>query len=129
MKAQVIIDSDTGKVLCTAYAPGSVHDFRLFRESETHIAESTVLYADSGYTGIHGLHPYSILPERKPRGARHSPEAKRHNRLLSAVRVGVENVIGFLKRFRILKGVYRNRRKRLGLRFNLIAGICNHEIH
>jgi hypothetical protein len=39
-----------------------------------------------------------------------------------------ENVIGRLKRFKILSDKYRNRRKRFGLRFNLIAGIYNFEI-
>ncbi|MDR2707980.1 MAG: IS5/IS1182 family transposase, partial [Nitrososphaerota archaeon] len=29
--------------------------------------------------------------------------------------------------FKIVSDRYRNRRKRFGLRFNLIAGICNYE--
>jgi hypothetical protein len=33
-----------------------------------------------------------------------------------------------VKRFRILSERYRNRRKRFGLRFNLIAGIHNFEL-
>ena len=37
-------------------------------------------------------------------------------------------MIGSLKRFRILGDRYRNRRKRFGLRFNLIAGIYNFEV-
>ncbi|MDB6096648.1 MAG: transposase, partial [Francisellaceae bacterium] len=32
------------------------------------------------------------------------------------------------KRYKIIADRYRNRRKRFGLRFNLIAGICNFEI-
>ncbi|MDR2764965.1 MAG: IS5/IS1182 family transposase, partial [Tannerella sp.] len=39
-----------------------------------------------------------------------------------------EHAIGFVKRFRILSEHYRNRRKRFGLRFNLIAAICNLEL-
>ena len=38
-----------------------------------------------------------------------------------------EHAIGFIKRFKIVADRYRNRRKRFGLRFNLIAGICNYE--
>jgi len=38
-----------------------------------------------------------------------------------------ENVIGFIKRFKIIGDRYRNRRKRFGLRFNLIAD-CNKDI-
>ncbi|KJV72993.1 IS5 family transposase ISOt6 [Orientia tsutsugamushi] len=39
-----------------------------------------------------------------------------------------ENVIGILKRFKIIADKYRNRRKRFGLRFNLISGIYNFEL-
>ena len=39
-----------------------------------------------------------------------------------------ENVRGMLKRFKIISDKYRNRRKRFGLRFNLIAGIYNLEL-
>ncbi len=39
-----------------------------------------------------------------------------------------KNVIGLLKRFKIIADRYRNRRKRFSLRFNLIAGIHNWEL-
>jgi hypothetical protein len=39
-----------------------------------------------------------------------------------------EHAIGFLKRFKILAERYRNRRKRYGLRVNLLAGICNFDL-
>lgn len=39
-----------------------------------------------------------------------------------------ENVIGYMKRFKILSDRYRNRRKRFGLRLNLTAGIYNYEL-
>ena len=44
------------------------------------------------------------------------------------MRIRVEHVIGALKRFRILAERYRNRRRRFGLRFNLIAGLYNHAL-
>ncbi len=40
-----------------------------------------------------------------------------------------ENVIGVVKRFRIIAEKYRNRRKHFNLRFNLIAGIYNFELN
>ncbi|KJV76948.1 IS5 family transposase ISOt6 [Orientia tsutsugamushi] len=39
-----------------------------------------------------------------------------------------ENVICMQKRFKIIADKYRNRRKRFGLRFNLISGIYNFEL-
>jgi hypothetical protein len=55
-------------------------------------------------------------------------EEKRQNRKISSERAVNENVIGSLKRFKIISDKYRNRRKRFGLRFNLIAGLYNHDI-
>ncbi|KJV52779.1 DDE superendonuclease family protein, partial [Orientia tsutsugamushi str. Gilliam] len=53
---------------------------------------------------------------------------KKNNRRLAAARVVNENVIGMLKRFKIIADKYRNRRKRFGLRFNLISGIYNFDL-
>ncbi|MBM3886703.1 IS5/IS1182 family transposase, partial [Candidatus Dependentiae bacterium] len=53
---------------------------------------------------------------------------KRNNQKLSRDRVLNEHVIGSIKRFKIVADRYRNRRKRFGLRFNLIAGIHNFEL-
>lgn len=47
---------------------------------------------------------------------------------LSIQRVLNENVIGKVKRFKIVADRYRKRIKRFGLRFNLIAGIYNSEL-
>ena len=46
-------------------------------------------------------------------------------RELAKHRIYVEHVIRCLKIFRILAQPYPNRRRRFGLRFNLIAGLYN----
>jgi hypothetical protein len=67
------------------------------------------------------------MPKKKSKKNPLSPEDKRQNRLISSQRVLNEHVIGKIKRFKIVADKYRNRRKRFGLRFNLIAGIYNSE--
>jgi hypothetical protein len=52
----------------------------------------------------------------------------RHNQALAHLRVRVEHVIRRFKIFRLFSGRYRNRRKRFGLRLNLIAGLLNYEL-
>jgi len=74
------------------------------------------------------LHELTILPKKRSKKSPLSKQDKKKNRLISRIRVRVENVIGVLKRFRILSCRYRNRRKRFGLRFNLFAGIYNFEL-
>ena len=79
---------------------------------------------DSGYAGIKKLQGTSLLPKKRAIG---SLSQKRKNEQIAIFleRVLNENVIGRVKRFKILSDKYRNRRKRFGLRFNLIAGIHN----
>ena len=55
-------------------------------------------------------------------------EEKAANRQLARERIVAEHIIGSLKVFRILSERYRNRRRRFGLRFNLIAAIYNYEL-
>jgi hypothetical protein len=68
------------------------------------------------------------LPKKRSKNYPLTKEDKKNNRTLASQRVANENVIGMLKRFKIIADRYRNRRKRFSLRFNLIAGIYNWEL-
>ena len=84
--------------------------------------------ADAGYQGLTELHSNSRTPAKKTKLHPLSKEQKASNHTLSQERILIENVIRKLKIFRILSERYRNRRKRFGLRFNLIAAIYNMEL-
>lgn len=128
LKSQVIVDKCSRKVICTAFGNGKKHDFRLFKESKVRWTEKTCGVTDSGYTGIKKLQKNSRLPKKSSKKKPLTTEEKKQNRAISSERVVNENVIGRLKRFKIVSDKYRNRRKRFGLRFNLIAGIHNFEL-
>ena len=68
------------------------------------------------------------MPKKSSKKKPLTKEEKKQNQEISSERVVNENVIGSLKRFKIISDRYRNRRRRFGLRFNLIAGIHNYEI-
>lgn len=123
-----MVDKKEKRVICTNFTNGKRHDFRLFKESGIHIHPSIRCLTDTGYQGIHKLHKNSELPKKKTKKNPLTREDKRKNRALSSERVANENVIGMLKRFKIISDRYRNRRKRFGLRFNLIAAIYNMEL-
>lgn len=89
---------------------------------------STTWQTDTGYQGIQKLHANSELPKKKSKKHPLTKEDKKNNRRIASERITNEHVIGALKRFRIISDRYRNRRKRFGLRFNLIAGIYNYEL-
>jgi hypothetical protein len=107
---------------------GRRHDFRVYKESGVQIKEEIEAYADTAYIGLKKYHLKTIIPKKKSKKNPLTKEDKRENRRISRFRVVVENVIGKLKRFHIISHRYRNRRKRFGLRFNLIAAIYNFEL-
>jgi hypothetical protein len=128
LKTQVIVCKKTRKIICTAFGEGKRHDFGLFRESKTRISPEISAIFDTAYIGVEKIHANSILPKKSSKHKPLTAEDKYQNRKISSERVGNEHAIGFAKRFKILAERYRNRRKRFGLRFNLIAGICNFDM-
>lgn len=128
MKTQVVVDKSSRKIICTAFSAGKRHDFRLFKESKTHIHPDVQAETDTGFMGIAKIHVNSVLPKKKSKKNPLNKEDKKKNKEISSSRVSNEHAIGFIKRFKIISERYRNRRKRFGLRFNLIAAICNYEL-
>lgn len=122
------MDKKSQQIICTAFANGKRHDFRLFKESKTHIHPTIGVVTDTGYKGLQKIHAKTQMPKKRSKKNPLTKEDKRNNQQLSRERVLNENVIGSLKRFKILSDRYRNRRKRFTLRFNLIAGIYNLEL-
>ena len=101
---------------------------RLFKQHRIPMLPEQLCLADKGYQGIAKLHLNSCIPTKKPRKAKMDSSERQHNRLLARLRVVAEHVHRKLKIFRILAERYRNRRRRFGLRFNLIAAIVNFEL-
>ena len=68
------------------------------------------------------------VPVKKPSNGQLTPEQKRDNKAQRGKRIGIEHTMKRLKAFKILSNRYRNRRKRFGLRFNLIAALLNKDL-
>ena len=122
------MDKKSEKIICTSLSNGKCHDFRLFKESDIKISETIKAVTDTGYLGLQKIHHNTYMPKKKSKKRPLTLEDKQQNRELSRQRVLNEHVIGKIKRFKILSDKYRNRRKRFGLRFNLISGIYNYEL-
>lgn len=65
LKAQVVIDKKTKRVIYTAFSNRKHHDFRLFKESKTHIHPEIKVITDTGYQGLQKMHSKSELPQKK----------------------------------------------------------------
>jgi transposase len=117
----------TGRIIATAFCEGKCADFALFQRSRTALSAQVLCLADSGYQGLEKRPLNSQTPQKKSKHHPLTDEDKARNRTISQQRIGCEHAIGRLKVFRILSERYRNRRKRFGLRFNLLCALCNLE--
>ncbi|CAN5152881.1 hypothetical protein BH09DEP1_BH09DEP1_4740 [soil metagenome] len=122
------MNKNTKEIVCTSFSDGKQHDFKILKFSKVRFAESTKVLTDLAYLGLNKIHSNTSMPKKKSKKNPLTLEEKKQNKELSSQRVLNEHVIGMIKRFKIVADRYRNRRKRFGLRFNLISGICNFEL-
>lgn len=125
---QLTVQAGCKRVVCVAVGAGRQHDLKLLQQSQTRFARLVRVKADKGYQGIWRWHANSQTPQKKPPRGHLSPEQRCANRQLARERIVVEHVNRRFKVFRILGERYRNRRRRFGLRVNLIAGIYNRDL-
>lgn len=125
----MIADQKTTEIIATAFTHGSKHDFQLFKDDQTDIAEHIRVLADAGYQGLAELHENCQTPFKKSKYQPLTKRQKQRNKTLACKRILIEHIFRKLKVFRILSERYRNRRKRFALRFNLIAAIYNLELN
>ena len=128
IKSQLLANIKSTEIICTAFSKGKTHDFSLFKKSKIGMNEEVELLGDKGYQGIKKIHTNSRTPVKKIKDKKLSQAEKKLNRQLAKDRIIIENIHRSLNIFRILSSRYRNRRRRFGLRFNLIAGIYNYEL-
>jgi hypothetical protein len=122
----MVVNKAGGQIICTSFANGRRHDFRLFKESKLKIDSKIKAVVDTGYVGIAKFHVNSLILIKQSKKMSLTREDKMFDRSVSSEHVLNEHVIGLIKHFKIMSDRYRSRRKRFGLRFNFIAGICNY---
>lgn len=91
---------------------GSVHDYRLLKESGFMGAlVGHALWADLGFFGIRKDFPNHevLMPEKKPKGKELSDAQKADNRVISSIRVKVEHLFARTKSWFVIANRYRNR--------------------
>lgn len=129
LKVQVGVSPDGLVRHLSASVPGRMHDMRLLRRSrlEGRVGWHVRLWGDRGYAGLEKLYPWRavIVPAKKPKGGCLSAEARETNRWISKVRIGVENAVCRLKKFRVCREFFRNRTQQHGVLWGCVAGLVN----
>lgn len=125
IKAQIIMNENDKKIVSVCFDKGSVHDFKIFKNTTKDLPDYLHFIADSGYQGILDYFKNSMTPKKKSKNNPLTDEDKELNKLISSIRISVEHINCQLKIFRILAERYRSRIKSFYFRFTLICCFYN----
>jgi len=82
---------------------------------------------DLGFLGIEADYKNAVLPCKKPKGRELTKKQKKRNRLISRIRVKIENSFSGVKRLRIVYNISRIRRDDfIDLVFSVCCGLWNY---
>ncbi|MEP0750448.1 transposase [Trichocoleus sp. AS-A1] len=65
MKAQLLVEFETGQIIATAVACGTMHDFKLLKHSRLPFVPSQLCLADRGYQGFAKRHQSSVYSHQE----------------------------------------------------------------
>jgi hypothetical protein len=127
-KMQVVSTRNKKLVLhLCRHVPGRVSDLVLLRATGVmrRIPEGVVIRVDKGYEGLEEEYPEVKVqkPKKARRGHLLTVLEKILKRAMSTLRIAVEHVIGHLKKYRLLGGIYRGRPERYDESALVIAGL------
>lgn len=125
LKTQVIFNPKLNQIVSIQIDRERVHDLSVARKHVKELYIYRCIMGDLAYKGFKEIKTKLFIPIKKPRKIELTTDAKKINKEISRRRIGIEHINSRLKCFRILSKRYRNRRKRFGLRVNLIAGLIN----
>lgn len=129
-KVQVVSTKNRLVLHLCRHVPGRVSDLVLLRATGVmrRIPKEVVARVDKGYEGLEEEYPEVKVqkPKKARRGHPLTVLEKIYNRAMSSLRIPVEHVIGHLKKYRLLAGIYRGRLERYDESALVIAGLNNY---
>jgi len=100
------------KVLwCSPTMPARCHDKKVADQGHLRLPDKTFLLGDSGFEGLEVGKADVVTPWKRRKGTRLHWKRRDFNRRLAAKRIAVEHTFASVKRLRILRDEFRNRRK------------------
>jgi hypothetical protein len=107
----VIIVGQRKVLWCSSTVPARWHDKKVAERARLRLPEEIHLLGDSGFEGLEAGPAGVVTPWKRRRGRRLHWQRRRFNRLLAGSRIAVEHTLASVKRLRILRDEFRNRRK------------------
>jgi hypothetical protein len=95
---------------CSPTVPGRRHDKVVTEKERLRLPKEITVLAESGLAGLDPGAATLIIPWKKPKGRKLHWKRRAFNRLLAQARVKIEHTLASVKRLRILRDEFRNRR-------------------
>ena len=127
-RKNIIWNDENKKILIVSPTKaGKMHDKKMTdKEGLLHcIPPWVTAWFDSGFQGAKDIHPNSMIPKKKTKKKKLTPEEKEENRVIAGIRMVSEHAICGIKRFSCLTDVYRNKRGQDDKFIFLCAGLWN----
>jgi len=96
---------------CSPTVPARRHDKAVADEARLRLPKEVHLLGDSGFAGLEAGPAAVVTPWKRHGGRKLTPKRRKFNRLLAKHRIGIEHTFASVKRLRILRDEFRNRRK------------------
>ena len=126
IKCQIIYDVFNKTIVNVFCDKGKIHDFQILKNSNFKFEEKIMIFVDSGYQGLQKINKNTWLPIKKSKNKKLKKQEKQFNKSIHKIRIKIEHVFAWLKRFKILVNKCRKSILRLMyLRFNLLCEIFN----
>ncbi len=81
-----MVDKLKGNIICTNFANGRKHDFKVFKESKVRVNTKSKIVVDSGYQGLQKIHANTLLPKKCTKKKPLTKDDKKHNKLVASTR-------------------------------------------
>ena len=109
---------------------GRIHDKKQLDKTGflDYLPPGLTLWVDNGFLGIDKQIKQGVtvmMPKKKSKNKPLTPEQKEENKVISGLRIVVENAIGGIKRFGALSQIYRNRKGQDDKFIFLATGLWN----
>ena len=111
---------------------GRRHDYRIYKKNYPDIPKEVENIFDLGFLGVEKDYPEQIssLPIKKKKWNQDlTIEEKEYNRIHSKKRIVIiEHAICRLKKYRIMREVFRNRLRKYDMVSDIVSGMVNYRI-
>jgi DDE superfamily endonuclease len=130
VKTQIMVNNRGFIIHKLDHKKGRRHDYDIYKENHPVTPKQVVNVFDLGYLGIEKdfLEQLSSIPKRKKRNLNLSAEERYYNKDHSKRRIVIEHTICRLKKYRILREVFRNKIRKHNKVSDIVTGLVNHRI-